>query len=335
MFHRHSLVYAIAVGVAAVVVPPAAVAQPPSSPTVTVLNSTALGGMGAGSTIGPDGALYAPNSFDGTLVRIDPDTGADRVVGTGLPLPNGGFGAWDVAFLRDTAYVLVTLAGSDIGQSAVMGIYRLDQNGTFSVFADVGSWAAAHPPVDPDYFLSQGVQYSMEVWRDGFLVTDAHLAKVYRVDEQGNVEDLVAFDSTDAVPLGLEVAHGKVYLSTAGPIPHLPSTSKVNEIGRDGTVEVVGEWSPGYTGNRGLLIDVESGLRGRLYGLLQGHWDLDPNPDNEGFPAAPNTGEIVVVDHGEFRTLVAHLNQPTSLEFSGRSAFVVTLDGTVLRIDGI
>ncbi len=335
MARSYPFAFGAALVVAAVVAATPATAHPRSGPSVRVLNTTALHGAGAGSTIGPDGAIYVPNSIDGTLVRIDPKSGAERTVGHGLPLPNGGFGASDAAFIGRTAYVLVTLAGADIGQDAVMGIYRLEKDGTFSVFADIGSWAVAHPPVDPDFFLPEGVQYSMEVWRDGFLVTDAHLAKVYRVDRHGTVSDLVAFDATDAVPLGLEVSDGDVYLSTGGPIPHLPSTAKINEIRRDGSVEPIAGWGSDYTGNRGLPIDVEAGRKGRLYGLLQGHWDLPAIPDNEGFPAAHDTGEIVAVNHGEFRTVVAGLDQPTSLEIVGKTAFVVTLSGTVLRIDGL
>jgi hypothetical protein len=335
MSHRFTLAFAAAFA-AALVVPAATSAHPPSAPRVSVLNTTALSGAGAGSTVGPDGAIYVPNSINGTVVRIDPNTGAERVIGTGLPLPNGGFGAWDVVFRGSTAYALVTLAGSDIGQDAVMGVYRLGKDGTFSVFADIGSWAIAHPPTDPDWFLPQGVQYSMEVWRDGFLVTDAHYAKVYRIDGRGTVSELVVFDSTDVVPLGLEVSKGNIYLSTAGPIPHLPSTAEINQIHRGGSVGVVGGWGPDYTGNRGLIVDVEAGRRGQLFGLLQGYWDLPPIDENEGFPAAPNTGEIVSVDaDGFFHTVVGELNQPTSLEIVGHTAFVVTLSGTVLRIDGI
>ena len=66
-----------------------------------------------------------------------------------------------------------------------MGIYRLKHDGTFSVFADLGTWSAEHPPADPDWFVSQGVQYSMDVWRHGFVVTDAHLGRMIRVDRRG------------------------------------------------------------------------------------------------------------------------------------------------------
>jgi hypothetical protein len=309
-----------------------------STPVVTVLNDAALGGLGQGSTIGPDGALYVTNGNDGTLVRIDPTDGSETVVGRGLPpqvIGNGG--AMDVAFIGHRAYVLVTLAGSDWGApDAVMGIYRLERDGTFSVFADLGTWSAEHPPADPDWFASQGVQYSLEVWRNGFVVADAHLGRVIRVDLRGRISELVAFESTDSVPTGLEVAGGKVFVATAGPIPHLPSDSAISAVQRDGSTEVVGKWAADYSGDRGLIVDVEEGRHHRLYGLLQGYWDLEPLPENEGYPAAPSTGEIVVVGgDGSFKTEVSGLNQPTSFELVGHVGFVVTLTGTILRIDGL
>jgi len=260
------------------------------------------------------------------------------VVGSGLPLQVIGFGgAIDVAFVGHRAYVLVTAAGSDFGvPDAVMGIYRLKRDGTFSVFADLGTWSAAHPPADPDWNAAQGLQYSLDIWHNGFVVADAHLGRLIRVDLRGQISELVAFDSTDSVPTGLEVANGKVFLATAGPTPHLPSESVINAVRRDGSTKVVGKWAADYAGDRGLIVDVEMGRQQRLYGLLQGHWDLEPLPENEGMPAAPNTGEIVAVGaDGAFTTVVSGLNQPTSLEVVGRVGFVVTLSGTILRIDRI
>lgn len=306
-----------------------------TAPVVTVLNDTALSGLGSGSAIGPDGALYVTNGTKGTLIRINPTTGAAKVVGRGLPrkfIDIGG--AMDVAFIGDRAYVLVILAGTSVGgPDDVMGIYRLKRDGTFSVFADLGTWSTAHPPKDPDWFVAQGVQYSLDVWRKGFVVADAHLARVIRVNRRGRISELTAFGSTDRVPTGLEVVDDRVYLATAGPIPHLPSTSKINLVRPNGKVKVVGKWGAGYAGNRGLIVDVEHD-RGRLYGLLQGYWNLDPTPENEGFPAAPNTGVIVAVrPDGTFRTVVRGLDQPTSLELVDGVGYVVTFSGEIMRID--
>jgi hypothetical protein len=107
-------------------------------------------------------------------------------------------------------------------------------------------------------------------------------------------------------------------------------------VRRNGSTKVVGKWGEDYAGDRGLIVDVEKGRDHRLYGLLQGYWDREPLPENEGAPAAPNTGEIVAVGRdGTFTTVVSGLNQPTSLEVVGRVGFVVTLSGTILRIDGL
>jgi hypothetical protein len=309
------------------------------APDVSVLNSKALGGLGSGSTIGPDGALYVTHSLRGKLLRIDPTSGAATVVGRGLPKQIPGFGVggpMDVSFIGDVAYVMVSVAGADAGgPDALMGIYRLKKNGRFAVLADLGTWSREHAPKDPDWFVGQGVQYAMDVWRGGLLVTDAHLGRVIRVNRQGRISELVGFASTDSVPLGLEVVDGRVFLTTAGPIPHQPFTAKIRQVRRNGTTKVVGTWGPGYRGNRGLIVDVEED-DGPMYGLLQGYWDLEPTPENEGFPAAHDTGEIVVVrGAGTFRTVVRKLDQPTSMELVGDVAYVVTYTGTVLRIEGL
>ena len=40
---------------------------------------------GAGSTVGPDGALYVTVGATGEVVRIDPRTGAKAVFASGVP----------------------------------------------------------------------------------------------------------------------------------------------------------------------------------------------------------------------------------------------------------
>jgi hypothetical protein len=83
-----------------------------------------------------------------------------------------------------------------------------------------------------------------------------------------------------------------------------------------------------------LIVDVELGPRWRLYALSQGIWDLEPIPANEGMPASANTGRLLRVDrHGGFATVAEGLDRPTSVDFIGKRAFVVTLTGKVLRID--
>ena len=83
-----------------------------------------------------------------------------------------------------------------------------------------------------------------------------------------------------------------------------------------------------------LIVDVEFAADCRLYALSQGTWDLPPIPENEGAPASPDTGRFLKVGKdGSFASVVEGLDRPTSLEFIGKTAFVITLTGKVLRID--
>jgi sugar lactone lactonase YvrE len=277
-----------------------------------------------GSTIGPGGDLYVTETLAGRVSRIDPSTGDVTPIVTGLPtgpFAGVGGGAIDVEFIGRTPYVLVTAVAEDLGGTDVVGIYRVNGPTSFTPIADIGAWSIEHPPATP-IFLPTGNQYAMERYRDGFLVTDGHHNRVLQVALDGEITERIAFGNI--VPTGLEVRGNTVYMTQAGPIPHLPETGKVVSFGRNATTatEVA-------SGGR-LLTDVEFGPGGALYALSQGIWD---GPE-EGYPALPNTGSLLRVNSdGTFTVLDVGLNQPTSLEFIGHTAYVVGLGGEVVTID--
>ncbi len=288
-----------------------------------------MGGCGSGSTIGPDKALYVSDGPGGRVLRVDPKTGVTTTYASGLPpaLADVGIGgAIDVTFVGDTAYVLVTLVGPAFGQPDVVnGIYRIEKNRSPTVIADVGAWSIAHPPAT-DFFVSSGVQYALEKFRGGLLVTDGHHNRLLRVSRHGHIRELAAFGNI--VPTGLEVHGRTILMGEAGPIPHLPETGKVARFTPRSPVT---ELASGAS----LIVDVEFGRCQELYAVSQGVWNLPPTPENEGKPAAPDTGRILRVERdGSFTSVLAGLDRPTSLEFIDDTAFVVTLTGKVLRIDG-
>jgi hypothetical protein len=285
----------------------------------------ASGLLGAsGSTVGPDRALYVTEGMVGRLSRVDPASGEVTTVAEGLPpavLPVGG--AIDVAFLDGVAYVLVTLVGAPLG-AAIDGIYRVDGNGQFTVVADIGSFAASHPP-QTGYLLPQGVQYSIEAHRGGFLVADGHHNRILRVELDGSVSVAHAFGNI--VPTGLETLGDTVYVARAGAVPHLPAEGRILAIeSRSGDVSEVAAGAP-------LLVDVERGRGRTLFGLAQGYW----SPGQiDGTPADPDTGSLVRAnDQGGFDVIETGLDRPTSLEVIGNDAYVITLTGAVLRISDI
>jgi hypothetical protein len=280
-----------------------------------------------GSTIGPDGAPYVTESAAGRITRVDPRTGATRTFTSGLPrtIPAVGLGgAFDIAFLGRTAYVLVTMVGPDLGGHDVVGIYRVDGPNRATVVADIGQFALDNPP-EPAFFIPTGVQYAMEPYRGGFLVSDGHHNRVYRVTLDGAVREIIAFG--DVVPTGLAVRGRTIYLTQAGPVPHLPENGKVVKLGpRATTARQLASGAP-------LLVDVEFGRGHRLYALSQGHF-TPGNP--EGSPADPNTGALVRVNRdGTMTAIAANLDRPTSLEFIRDTAYIVTLGGDIVKINNV
>jgi hypothetical protein len=104
----------------------------------------------------------------------------------------------------------------------------------------------------------------------------------------------------------------------------------------DGKVVSLHPGSPTVTevaSGASLLVDVEFGRGRRLYALSQGP-GVPGAPD--GSPAQPNTGALVEVNEdGTFTVIIDGLDRPTSLEFIGNTAYVVTLTGEIWKIDDV
>ena len=280
-------------------------------------------GLGAtvGSTVGPGGALYVTDAISGTLERVDPRTGNHRVVADGLPtrvVPGLG-GAMDVTFVHKTAYVLVTLVGSDVGGTSADGIYRIDRPHHHPrLVADIGAYASAHPPTT-DFFVPSGVQFALQRHRGGFLVTDGHHNRVYGVSIDGAVSVVQNF--ANVAPTGLDVWRNRVFMAEAGPVPHSPSDGRVVRLDlASGTSRPVA---------RGARLAVDVAHTGHdLYALSQG---IFPAGNDPGTPAGHDSGFLLKVNgNGSMTRVVGRIDQPTSVQIIGHTAYIVTLNGEVL-----
>jgi len=284
-----------------------------------------------GSTIGPGSDLYVTAPLTGSIWRVDRKSGQTSLFASGLPARIAdpyfqGSGVVDVAFLGGKAYALVTGVAADMMGNDIVGIYRMDSPNTFTVIADIGAWSEAHPP-QGDIFIATGYQYAIQTYKDGFLVTDGHHNRVLQVGLDGKIKELVAFDNV--VPIGLAVQGNTIYVAQAGPIPHVPEDSKIVSFTTKSLTPRQLASGVGLE-HIGLLTDVEFGPGGALYGILQGLW----NGPWEGAPAQPNTGAFVRVNsNGTFTILKDGLNQPTSVEIVGNTAYVVSLAGEVWTLE--
>ena len=325
------IVLLLAAALIALITPSTASAAPPCEGPTTTRLVTDLAQGAKGSTIGPDGALYVTEGAAGRISRVDPLTGDKTTFASGLPpaiISIGGSsigGAIDVAFIDNIAYALVTLVSPDVGGGDVDGIYRVDGPHSLTVVADIGAFNLANQPSGFDIAVPTGLQYALQTYRGGFLVTDGHLNRVLRVTLDGEVTVLIQFDNI--VPTGLAVRGNTVYMAEAGPVPHLPQDGKVVSFEpKSPTATVVASGAP-------LLVDVQFGPGNSLYALSQGIFPVGSPPAT---PALPNTGALVKVNgDGTFTDVFHPLNQPTSLEFIGNTAYVVTLTGQIWKIDGV
>ena len=287
-----------------------------------------LGG-GLGSTVGPGGDLFVPDGPAGAILQVDPQTGDYTTFASGLPqlIPDVGIGGiTDVAFLHGTAYALVTLVDDPtlFPTGQVNGIYRIDGPNSFTVIADIGTFNVAHPPTGFAFDVSSGVLYAIQPYLGGFLVTDGHLNRVLFVTLDGHITIIRRF--LDIVPTGLDVRGGRIYMSQAGPIPHLPENGRVLTFSPfSPVVKTVASGAP-------LLVDVEFGRGDALFALSQGPGAGDP----EGSPAVPNSGSLVRVNaDGTFTVIADELDRPTSMEIIGNTAYIVTLGGEIWTVDNI
>jgi hypothetical protein len=90
--------------------------------------------------------------------------------------------------------------------------YRVDGPDHFTVVADLGSFSEANPQNTP-FDLPQGLQYAMESYLGGFLVTDGHHNRVLRVTRKGVIRELAQFDNI--VPTGLDVSGITIFMAQA------------------------------------------------------------------------------------------------------------------------
>ena len=278
-----------------------------------------------GSTVGPDGYLYVTEGMTGTVQRIDVATGTASLFAEGLPPWLVGVGgAVDIAFIDDTAYVLVTLvnfAGEPSG--LVNGIYRIDGPNSNTIIADLGAYSIANPPSTP-FDIPAGVQWSIEKYRGGLIVSDGHHNRVLSVTQDGNITELRAF--SNIVPTGMEVSGHEIYLAQTGPAPHTPEDGKIVSFGpKSEQVTLEASGAP-------LLLDVQFGRGRSLYALSQGVW----NGDFPGSPAIENDGALwEVINDGSLRLIEDNINLPNSVEIIDNDAYVITLTGEVWRIENI
>ena len=316
---------------------------PPAAP-YTVYSSGFL--FPRGLTFGNDGTLYVAEagsggtaSTGGACAQVVPPVGpytngptgriskVDRngnrtTLASGFPSAIAAIGdvdgVSDVAFQGGKLYALVAGGGCSHGEATVpAAVARVEQNGSWSIVANLSAYQAANPVAQPfagDY-EPDGTWFSMIQSRSGLVAVEPNHGEIASIDPRtGAVERIADISASQGhiVPTAVAERKGAYYVGNLGSFPVVPGSSKILRVSRQGAVSVV---ATGFATILGLEFDHS----GRLY-------VLESSPV-EGFPT-PNTGRIVRIDRrGDRQTIVSGLAFPTAMRFGPDGAVYVSNNG--------
>jgi sugar lactone lactonase YvrE len=230
--------------------------------------------------------------------------------------PDWVWGTMDVAFLNGDLYALISGGGpSWLTPSSRSGVYKINDDGTMTLVADITTWLPQHLPknVPPDYG-SDGSLFDLEATSDALVLSEAVGGQIIKVTPAGEMSVLADLSAEHPVPSGLAVgADGSVYVGYENAVPFPDGAAKVSKIAPDGTVSDV--WT-----NLTRIADLAIGPDGTLYAeeMSTGNTDTEPY-------AQPNTGRIVRQTGPDTAEVVAEgLNFPVGMNFGPDGALYVS-----------
>lgn len=342
--------------------PPVGPPRPPSAGTKLVGGLLSPRGM----KIGPDSMIYvaeagtagaiaagtgdnaSKSGFTGRISKVDPATGVRTTVADKLPSNGEGegganLGPADVAFIGSQLYYVQTHGGTAFGFPATTptGIYKVNSNGTVTLFADLGAFNVANPSASVKSSAASDVEpggnpYTMTVRNGDFYVVDGNQNSIVKVT--GGTNPVITRFSdfpTDITTTGIAYSgSGPFYVSTLGGFPFAPEDGRVYQVGfPSGSQSQV---ASGFSS----LTNIAYGPGDNLYAVQFGDQATNPN----GPPWVLGSGKILKVDlaSGKLTPIVAGFAFPTSAVFSGDTAYVTNggitipgfIDGAIWKIDG-
>ncbi len=283
-----------------------------------------------------DGALYLALAGAGGDTASSIVTVADGCVSPvaeGLPtlyVSNLGWvwGVMDIAFVDGELYAL---SGA---WNEPTGIYRVLDDGSWEIVADLGAWFSANPTsfMAPDY-NPLGSLFDLETDGETFWVSEAVGGRLVTADLEGNVVLLADLSEGHPVPTGVALdGEGGAYVAYLTSAPYPDGGSKVVHVAADGTV--TDHWT-GLTA----VTDIAMGPDGSLYASEMATGNSDESPF-----LTPNSGRVVrMTGPDSLEPVLVDIDAPVHLGFDAGGALYVTLPayapesvegtGSIVRVD--
>ncbi|MDN5863399.1 MAG: ScyD/ScyE family protein [Salinisphaera sp.] len=316
--------------------------------------------------------LTNPRGFtwdaDGTLVLALAGTGGpNQVIAAGTPFPFFGgksssivqvdhgcttpiaeeiasflwtdpgwiWGAMDVASLDGTLYALLGGGGADTGQpESPNGVYRVNEDGTTELVADLSAWFREHPPAEQPWdYGADGSLFDLEAGEDRLWVSEAVGGRLLTVTPEGEITLVADLSQDHLVPSGIALApDGGAYVNHETVVPFPDGAAKVIHVAEDGTVS--DQWT-GLTAGTDLVLGPEE----TLYAVEMATGNRDAPPY-----LTPGSGRVVRQTGPEsLEPVVTDIPYPVYLAFGPDGALYLTYpafgpdagqgQGALLRID--
>jgi hypothetical protein len=298
----------------------------------------ATAAAGAQPTVPGIGSTHAGTQTGRVVKIVD---GCPVTVADGFPSatdPNLGwaFGVSAVAFLDGQLYALVDGGGASTQNADLPnGVYRVNDDGTHTLVADISAWIGANEVSDPHEPLTpDGEPFAMIASNGALWVSESNHEQLLKITPDGTIARVADFSPLgDSVPTGLAPApDGGLYVGFLSPLPFAAGTAKVMKVDANGNA------TDAWTGLT-TVTAVAVGPDGTLYAT-----ELTTGPDSGTNPpfVIPGTGKVVKQTGPSGSAEVATgLSAPTSLAFGADGGLYVggpaigayDGEGMILRLD--
>lgn len=275
---------------------------------------------------GPTARIVKVSVADGIMTDVaaltSVNNGTENEGGSRLALLDGVLYAtgagWHPAVVPSVAETPLPGTGS---------LWRIEADGSVTEASPIWQLERDNNPVSAEVDTHP---YGLLAGPDGNLwVADAGMNALLKVDPAtGEAAVVAAFDPlpgvfpnpnyggemlTDAVPTGVAVADGAVYVSFLSGAPFVPGSAKVVTVAEDGTVS---DYATGLT----MLTDLRTGPDGALYATQFGMF-TEQGP-------VPGSGAVIRVKPGAAsEVVVPGLMFPSSIDFNADGDAYVTVNG--------
>jgi hypothetical protein len=292
-----------------------------------------------GLKFGPDGYLYVaiagfggPDSTTGQCTQVIPPvgpykgghtakiikispTGTISTVADNLPSQVNalGFtsGVADVEFIGDQLYALLDAGCSHGNADYPSSVIKVNQNGTWSVIADLSTYFHNNPVAAPEEedFEPDGDPYSMINVRGDLYVIEPNHGEMVKVTTSGKITRVLDFSAYYGHIVPTAVAYnGNFFVGNLRTFPLVEGSSNIYKVTPWGQVQI---WAAGFTGVLGVAFDKQN----RMYVL----------ETSAGGGPTPMTGRVVRVNHNKTRdVIVDHLFFPTAMTFGPDGALYIS-----------